>query len=396
MINSILRQTSNFILARKLPSYQRFLLKKMDFSDRLIGIRGARGSGKTTIMLQYAQSTAWPASKMLYLSCDHPAMVDEDLFEIAQTFYQEGGKLLILDEIHKAKNFSLALKAIYDTFDLQVIFSGSSAIQISQMSADLSRRAVLFHLPVLSLREFIEIETGLKIAPVSLDQLLNQHQDIAFNLSQQLRPIEYFRRYCQTGAYPFYQESISNYPLKLLETINHTIDADLPAIFNLDPTKLDKLKKILYMLCTTPPVELNKAKLSGAVQTSWPTLAKYIALMQSADLLHSIRGGTGMRAVNRPDKLLLNNPNLFSVLCANPNIGSLRESFFVSQLSLQHQVHYHDQGDFLIDDQRVFEIGGASKTKQQIKHNKQAWLAVDDMEVGHGNTVPLWLFGLLY
>jgi predicted AAA+ superfamily ATPase len=347
-------------------------------------------------MLQYAQSTAWPASKMLYLSCDHPAMVDEDLFEIAQTFYQEGGKLLILDEIHKAKNFSLALKAIYDTFDLQVIFSGSSAIQISQMSADLSRRAVLFHLPVLSLREFIEIETGLKIAPVSLDQLLNQHQDIAFNLSQQLRPIEYFRRYCQTGAYPFYQESISNYPLKLLETINHTIDADLPAIFNLDPTKLDKLKKILYMLCTTPPVELNKAKLSGAVQTSWPTLAKYIALMQSADLLHSIRGGAGMRAVNRPDKLLLNNPNLFSVLCANPNIGSLRESFFVSQLSLQHQVHYHDQGDFLIDDQRVFEIGGASKTKQQIKHNKQAWLAVDDMEVGHGNTVPLWLFGLLY
>ncbi|AEG32255.1 ATP-binding protein [Thiomicrospira cyclica] len=396
MINSILRQTSNFILARKLPNYQRFLLKKMDFSDRLIGIRGARGSGKTTIMLQYAQSTAWPASKMLYLSCDHPAMVDEDLFEIAQTFYQEGGKLLILDEIQKAKNFSLTLKAIYDTFDLQVIFSGSSAIQISQMSADLSRRAVLFHLPVLSLREFIEIETGLKIAPVSLDQLLNQHQDLAFNLSKQLRPIEYFRRYCQTGAYPFYQESISNYPLKLLETINHTIDADLPAIFNLDPTKLDKLKKILYMLCTTPPVELNKAKLSGAVHTSWPTLAKYIALMQSADLLHSIRGGAGMRAVNRPDKLLLNNPNLFSVLCANPNIGSLRESFFVSQLSLEHQVHYHDQGDFLIDDQRVFEIGGASKTKQQIKHNKQAWLAVDDMEVGHGNTVPLWLFGLLY
>ena len=396
MINSILRQTSNFIFARPLPSYRRFLLDKMDFSDRLIGIRGARGCGKTTMMLQYAHSTEHPISKMLYLSCDHPAMAGEDLLAIAQTFYQEGGKLLILDEIHKAKNFGTSLKAIYDTFDLQVIFSGSSALQITQMSADLSRRAVMFHLPVLSLREFIEIETGLNIPAITLQTLLDQHQDIGFEISQKIRPIEYFRRYCETGAYPFYQESLSNYPLKLLEVINHTIDIDLPTLFHIDSSKLDKLKKVLYMLCATPPVELNKAKISSAVGTSWPTLAKYIELMQAADLLYSLRGGSGMRAVNKPDKLLLNNPNLFSVLCANPNIGSLRESFFVSQLSYQHQVHYHDQGDFLVNEQQVFEIGGANKTLSQIKHQKHAFLALDNIEVGHGQSIPLWMFGLLY
>ncbi|PIX80607.1 MAG: AAA family ATPase, partial [Piscirickettsiaceae bacterium CG_4_10_14_3_um_filter_44_349] len=163
MINDILRQTSNFILARSVPSYRRFLLDKMDFSDRLIGIRGARGSGKTTIMLQYAHSSQLSPTKILYLSCDHPAMAGEDLLTLAQTFYQEGGKLLLLDEIHKSKDFGSALKAIYDAFDLQVIFSGSSALQLTKMSADLSRRAVMFHLPILSLREYIEIETGLNL-----------------------------------------------------------------------------------------------------------------------------------------------------------------------------------------------------------------------------------------
>lgn len=396
MINAILRQTSNFIFARQQPKYRRFLLNKVDFSDRLIGIRGARGCGKTTLMLQYGHSTGLPLAKMLYLSCDHPAMAGEDLFAMAQSFYQEGGKLLILDEIHKLAGFSVSLKAIYDTFELQVIFSGSSALQLTQMSADLSRRAVLFHLPALSLREFIEIETGLSIPALSFADLLTNHTQVAFEISQQIRPIEYFRRYCQTGAYPFYQESLANYPLKLLEVINHTIDIDLSAIFHIDPSKLDKLKKILYMLCVTPPLEINKAKLSSAVGTSWPTLSKYIELMHSADLLHSLRGGAGMRAVNRPDKLLLNNPNLFTVLCANPNIGSLRESFFVSQVRFQHQVHYHDQGDFLVDDQWVFEIGGAHKNSSQLKHQEKAFLALDDLEVGHANTIPLWMFGLLY
>ncbi|MDR9498494.1 MAG: AAA family ATPase [Hydrogenovibrio sp.] len=371
-------------------------MEKEDFSDRLIGIRGARGSGKTTMMLQYARSTGLPVTKMLYLSCDHPAMAGESLLALAQSFYQEGGKLLILDEIHKARHFGAELKAIYDTFDLQVIFSGSSALQMSNMNADLSRRGVLFHLPVLSLREYIEIETGLTLPSVTLQNLIEQHQEVGFELTQKFRPIEYFKKYCESGAYPFYQESIDNYPLKLLEVINHTIDVDVPVLFKVDASKLDQLKKVLYMLCATPPVELNKAKISGAVGLSWPALSKYLDAMQAADLIFSLRGGAGMRAVNKPNKLLLNNPNLFKVLCASPNVGSVRESFFVSQVSQHHQVHYHDQGDFMVDDTLVFEVGGAGKKENQIKSQPNAYLALDDVEMGALKSIPLWMFGFLY
>lgn len=395
MISPILKQASQFVLSRKLPDYRRFLLGRHDFSDRLIGVRGARGSGKTTLLLQHAQASGLPVSRMLYIACDHPAMVGESLYDIAQQFYQAGGKLLLIDEIHKAKDFAQSLKAIYDTFDLQVIFSGSSALQITQQAADLSRRAVLFHLPVLSFREYLEIETGLNFSSVPLTDLIDNHQDIAFEYTRKLRPIEHFNRYCTTGAYPFYQESLDNYPLKLLEVINHTIDVDLTSIFNIDPSKRDKLKKVLYMLCTTPPLEINKVKLSAAVETTWPTLTKYLELMQAGDLVHSLRASSGMRAVNKPEKLLLNNPNLFNVLCASPNSGSMRESFFVSQLKQCHQVHYHDQGDFIIDDRWVFEIGGRHKTNKQLQ-NGQGYLALDDIETGEGNRIPLWMFGLLY
>lgn len=394
-MNLVLRQASQFVLSKKLPSYHRFLFKQYDLKDRLVGIRGARGSGKTTLMLQYAHACGVLLSKIFYVACDHPAMVGESLYELALEFYQEGGKLLLIDEIHKAKDFAQALKAIYDTFELQVVFSGSSALQISQQATDLSRRAVLFHLPVLSLREYMEIETGLTFKPVSLTELIEHHQDIAYEYTKELRPIEYFNRYCLNGAYPFYQESAENYPLKLLEVINHTIDVDLTSIFNIDPSKRDKLKKVLYMLCTTPPLEINKVKLSAAVETSWPTLTKYLELMQAGDLVYSLRASSGMRSVNKPDKLLLNNPNLFNVLCASANSGSLRESFFVSQVKQSHQVHYYDQGDFIVDDTWVFEIGGRSKTTQQL-NQQQGYLALDGIETGDGQRIPLWMFGLLY
>jgi hypothetical protein len=394
-MNPVLRQASQFVLSKKLPTYHRFLFKQYDLKDRLVGIRGARGSGKTTLMLQYAHACGVPLSKIFYVACDHPAMVGESLYELALEFYQEGGKLLLIDEIHKAKDFAQALKAIYDTFELQVVFSGSSALQISQQASDLSRRAVLFHLPVLSLREYMEIETGLSFKPVSLTELIEHHQDIAYEYTKALRPIEYFNRYCLNGAYPFYQESADNYPLKLLEVINHTIDVDLTSIFNIDPSKRDKLKKVLYMLCTTPPLEINKVKLSAAVETSWPTLTKYLELMQAGDLVYSLRASSGMRSVNKPDKLLLNNPNLFNVLCASANRGSLRESFFVSQVKQSHQVHYYDQGDFIVDDTWVFEIGGRSKTTQQL-NQQQGYLALDGIETGAGQRIPLWMFGLLY
>ena len=396
MLPPIIRQASAFILAQPQPEYRRFLHAEIDFSERLIGIKGARGSGKTTMMLQYVLACTIPREKILYVACDHPAMVDVNLYDLAQIFYQEGGKLLLVDEVHKAKGFGVALKAIRDTFDLQVIFSGSSALRIEHELADLSRRAVVYELPVLSLREFMEIETNQSFAAYSLEEIVSSHQTISTEVCARVRPIEYFQKYLQYGAYPFFRESRKSYTQKLLEVVNITIDSDLCGLYNIEPLKLDKLKKILYMLCSTPPVELNKSKLSSAVGASWPTLSKYLARMQAGSLIHCVRAGTGMRTINRPDKLLLNNSNLFHALCAAPNISSIRETFFVSQISHDHQVHYHKQGDFIVDDKFIFEIGGSGKTARQLGRQANAYVAADDIETGAPGQIPLWIFGMGY
>jgi len=396
MIPNVIRQASFFILSRPAQIYERFLLEQINSKEQLIGIKGARGAGKTTLLLQYVHRSGYPIGKILYISCDHPAMAGVSLYDLAQDFFQEGGRLLLLDEIHKSRGFAPHLKAIRDTFDLQVIFSGSSAIQLDYESADLSRRVAMYQLPALSFREFLEIETSISFDVIALEEVINNHLALSSQVAGKIRPIEYFLKYIKYGAYPFYLESIENYPMKLLEVINLTIESDLPAIFNIDPGKLDKLKKLLYMLCTTPPLELNKVKLSSAIGTSWPTVSKYLALMSKASLIHQIRGGAGMRTVNKPDKLLLDNPNIFQVLCAHPNIGSLRESFFVSQLSHAHQVHYYDRADFIVDDTFVFEIGGPGKTRKQIKNLDAAYIIQDNIEVGSLKEIPLWAFGFLY
>ncbi len=317
------------------------------------------------------------------------------LYEVAENFHARGGQTLIIDEIHKFPHFSNQLKAIYDVFDLQVIFSGSSALQIENSSGDLSRRAVIHTLGVLSLREFCELQTGQSFQSYSLDEILSKHEDIAPQIMKQIRPLEHFNNYREYGCYPFFQESLIDYPSKLLEVINITIDSDLCGIFNIDPSKLDKLKKIIYMLCCSKPYEVNISKLSSAVGASWPTLQKYLERMDTGSLIHIVRGGVGMRAVNRPDKLLLDNPNLFTVLCANADAGAIRESFFVSQLGLGHQVHYHDRGDFVVNDALVFEVGGASKNNVQLDGQK-GYIVADDIEVGFNNKIPLWLMGFLY
>ena len=392
----ILQKISAQILSHPVPTYQRSLYSSIDFNGKLIGIKGPRGAGKSTLLRQYAKNSGIEPSKILYISCDHPAMAEMSLYDVAEAFYARGGKLLIIDEIHKADNFSTQLKAIYDVFDLHVIFSGSSALRLEHAQGDLSRRAVVHFLGVLSLREYIEIETGESYKSYSLDELLSNQYNIAIDIMSRVRPLEQFNNYLDHGCYPFYQESLIDYPQKLLEVISLTIDADLCGIFHIDPSKLDKLKKVMYMLCSTSPYELNVSKLSGAVGTSWPTLAKYLERMDAGSLIHLIRGGSGMRAVNKPDKLLLDNPNMFGVLCASPDIGSIRESFFVSQLKNLHQVHYHDKGDFIVDDKWVFEIGGSSKTTSQLEGNPNGFVASDDIEIGNERKIPLWLFGFLY
>jgi predicted AAA+ superfamily ATPase len=392
----ILSKLSKRFLSQKSSSFKRFLYDEIDFKASIIGIKGGRGSGKTTLLHQYAKSSKFKSSQILYISCDHPAMIGQNLYELADEFAAYGGKLLILDEIHKMDNFASHVKAMYDFTDLKILFSGSSAMKIEHELGDLSRRALVYDMPVLSFREFLALKNVAHFPKYSLENILENHEDIAVEIAEQIKPLALFQEYLEYGAYPFFKEGEQSYHNRLLEVVNTTIDSDLSSLFKINSNKLDTLKKVLYMLCCTSPYEINKSKLSGEAGVVWATLSKYLEYMQKGSLVHLVRGSRGHKTVQLPNKILLNNPNLFAVLCAKADIGALRESFFVSQLQTKHQVHYHHQGDFLLDDKVVVEVGGKSKDGKQIEGLDNAYLALDDIEFGYGNAIPLWLFGFLY
>jgi len=392
----ILSKLSKRFLSAKPPSFKRFLYGRIDFSAQVIGIVGGRGSGKTTLMHQYAKASRYKSSQILYISCDHPSVLDADLYAIADDFYVHGGKLLLLDEIHKVKDFSSHIKAIYDFTDLQVIFSGSSAMNIKHEIGDLSRRALVYEMPVLSFREYLALKNIAHIRSYTLEEILSSHEDIVVDILSEVKPLEHFSDYLDHGAYPFFKEGVNSYSDRLLEVVNTTIDSDLASIFNISHEKLDALKKVLYMLCSTTPYEVNKSKLSASAGVSWSTLSKYLDYMQKGSLLNIIRGSKGHKTIQTPNKILLDNPNLFAVLCAKADVGAIRESFLVSQLLTGHQVHYHHQGDFLVDEKIVLEVGGKSKDAKQITGMQGAYLAIDDIESGYDDVIPLWLFGFLY
>ena len=392
----ILSKLSKRFLAKKPSSFRRYLYNDIDFSASIIGIKGARGAGKTTLLHQYAKNCKYKNSQILYISCDHPAMIDVKLYDLADDFYAHGGKLLILDEIHKAKDFASHLKAMYDFTDLQVLFSGSSAMKISHEIVDLSRRALIYDMPVLSFREFLALKNIAHLPSYTLEDILTCHEDIVVDITSEIKPLEWFEAYLEFGAYPFFKEGINSYGDRLLEVVNVTIESDLAAIFNINRDKLETLKKVLYMLCSTTPYEVNKSKLSTDTGVAWSTLSNYLDYMDKGSLIHLIPSSKGHKNLQKPNKILLNNPNLFSILCVSPDIGALRESFFVSQVCSKHQVHYHDRGDFIIDDRYIIEIGGKSKDNKQIKGLKDAYLAIDGIESGYHDSVPLWLFGFLY
>lgn len=268
----ILSKLSKRFLSKKPLHFNRFLFNEIDFKAPIIGIKGGRGSGKTTLLHQYAKTTKYKPSQILYISCDHPAMIGEQLYKIADEFYAYGGKLLILDEIHKIQGFASHIKAMYDFTELQVIFSGSSAMKIEHELGDLSRRALVYDMPVLSFREFLAIKNIAHFESYSFDDIILNHEDIVVDIVSEIKPLQWFAPYLEYGAYPFFNESISGYANRLLEVVNITIDSDLTSLFHINSDKLDILKKVLYMLCCTSPYEINKSKLSGETGVAWATL----------------------------------------------------------------------------------------------------------------------------
>ncbi len=393
-----IQQYSIALLQSNRVAYRRYFFESVDFNEKLIGVIGDRGIGKTTFLLQYLQSLPQPLHKKLYVTAEHLGMSNIDLFELAETFYKQGGEVFVIDEIHKVEDFEIKLKLIYDYFDMQVFFSGSSAIQLEHTKADLSRRAVLYRFNGLSFREFLELKTQKSFPHYRLEDILENHTDIAFDLSREFKPFEYFDEYLRYGYYPFYFETHKeSFAVKLNETINATIEYDLGFIFNIEPKFSIKLKQLVTLICASKPYELNISKLAQRIGINRNTLYQYIYYLSQAKVFTTLKAkGKGNQIFSKPDKLYLGNPNLNFSYCAYQDRGTIRENFFVNQLGSQHQLGYPHRGDVLVDEKYTFEIGGKNKSFEQIKEIPNSYVAADDIEVGIGNKIPLWLFGFLY
>lgn len=392
------RQLSILKLNQKIPAYKRFLYKTIKTSrSKITGIYGARGVGKTTLMVQLLKSLNLNVREAIYISCDHPLFTDIDLFEFLTEFYKKGGKYVFIDEIHKIKNFQKHIKSAYDFLDLKIYFSGSSAVSITD--PDLSRRFSMYKLPVLSLREYIEIAYETSLKSYSFNDILKNHEIIAQNIVNSLdqKILKLYDEYLNFGAYPFYFEDPDKYTERLTDIVNASLYYDIGEIYNVSSEKIHSLKKLLSAICVSKPLELSIEKLANITGITKSTLYRYIDYLSKAQLIiHISHEAKRFRALRKPDKLYLANSNLFNALCLEKDKGTVRETFFASLISYNHKLHYLDKGDFLVDEKYVFEIGGRNKDFSQIKGIKNSFLAIDNIEIGFERKIPLWIFGFLY
>ena len=388
-------------LAAHIPrKFKRFLFHEINWEARCIGIVGARGVGKTTLVLQYYAENFSSPEECLYLSADHVLVVGYGLYRIAREFFGLGGKVIIFDEIHKYPSWSQELKNIYDSFpDKRIIFTGSSSLHILKEKADLSRRAVIYELPGLSFREFLSLVEDRNFRPFLLEEILQAHVRIASEISSQVVIKKRFREYLRYGYYPFFVEGISDYESKLLNAVEKIFYEDIPAIWKIKPGNIPVLKKFLWLIASSSPFEMNVEKVSRELRISKEYVYIYLEALERSGLIKTIYPlQRGYRLIRKPSKIYLDNPNLyhlFSGRAFSPEIGSLRECFFVNQVAFRYPLRVAPKGDFVIKDY-VFEVGGKSKTRKRVKQEEKAFLVLDDMEVGVGSRIPLYLFGFFY
>ena len=372
-------------------SFLRYLHDIIPWNDRMIAIVGSRGVGKTTMQLQHIKLHL-PIEKTLYVSADDLYFSDHSLFDLARQFHQLGGEHLFIDEIHKYAKWSQELKNIYDAIpQLQVVFTGSSILDIYHGTSDLSRRVLTFTLHGMSFREYLAMKKGIQIPVHSLDDIM-QHK---VNVEGLDYPLAAFRDYLRQGYYPF--SDSENYDLRLINVVNRIIETDIPLYAKLNISSIVKMKRLLSVIAASVPFKPNISKLASILDLSRETVNDYIAYMIRAKLLNALHTATeGIRSLGKVDKLYLENTNLAYALTPQPEIGNIRETFFLNQLQVNHQVQSAAKSDFLIDGTYTFEIGGENKKQKQIAETSNAFLVKDDIEHGIFNIIPLWHFGLMY
>ena len=381
-------------------SFQRYLSDEIHWDGRLSAITGARGTGKTTMILQHIKKTFGNSPKdALYVSLDNIWFSGNRLFDLANNFEKQGGKYLFIDEVHKYENWSQEIKNIYDSFsDLKLVFTGSSMLEIYRGNADLSRRAVHYILQGLSFREFLKYDQNIEIDKFTLEDILQNHIEIASAINEKIRPLPLFNSYLKHGYYPYYKTDKQFYLSKLANTINLILEVDLPAVETIEMYSIRKIKKLLWIISQSVPFSPKITELAANIGVSRNSLLNYLTILERGGLINSLQSNTrGINSLTKPEKIYLNNTNLvYAFDSIKPNIGNLRETFFFNQLKTIGEVTSANKADFTVNNKFIFEVGGKNKGHEQIVGSENAYLALDNLEYGFGAKIPLWLFGMLY
>lgn len=384
-------QYSNQLIAQVSNDFNRYVYNEINWQNRLIGLLGPRGVGKTTLVLQYMKENL-DVSNSLYVTTEDFYFATNSLIDLAGNFVKYGGKNLFIDEIHKYPDWSRELKLIYDYHkDLKIVFTGSSVLDIKKGSFDLSRRAVVYTMQGLSFREYLGLFYQIDLPKFSLQDILNRQ----VNVPQLTHPLPLFKKYVQEGYYPFAKEE--DFEIKLQQVVNQTLENDIPSFAGMHVSTGRKLIRLMGVIAQSVPFKPNMTKIAEMLQISRNNVADYLLNMEDAGMITQVRHQTeGVRLLGKIDKVYLDNTNLISVLAKeNKNIGNIRETFFINQVRVKHQVTSSSIADFRIDDVE-FEIGGKQKGQKQIKQASKGYVVKDDIETSFLNTIPLWHFGMLY
>lgn len=378
--------------------FHRYLYEKINWNDTLICIKGARGVGKTTLMLQHIKETFGADERALYVSLDNLWFLSHSLVELIEYHYLHGGTHLFLDEVHHYPHWQTLLKNIVDEYaSMHVVYTGSSMLEIDVSEGDLSRRQIVYQMYGMSFREYLSFEGVVDISALPLNELLEHHVDIADGIVDKVTILPHFKQYLQNGYYPFYKTTFEGYDLRLQAVVKQVLESDLPCVQDIQYPTVVKIKKMLVILAERVPQTPNMSELYGELETNREQGLKMLHTLQRAGLLGLLSAeAKKIRQLSRPDKIYLDNTNLMYALTSHVDKGTLRETFFRNQLAQAHSLLLPKRGDFIVDSQYLFEIGGSHKTFDQINDMPNSYLGIDDIDVGRKSRIPLWMFGLLY
>lgn len=380
-------------LAMVTTDFKRYMYRQLPWTSRLVGLVGARGVGKSTMVLQYIKETDGEApSKSFYISADHTYFNTHTLTDTAAEFVREGGERLFIDEVHKYDGWSKELKQIYDSHPgLHVFFTGSSVLDILEGEADLSRRALIFEMQGLSFREYLELFHGIKTPVRTLDDVLTGKT----NIDGLPHPLPLFRHYLREGYYPFSTEGF--FQQRLQQVIRLTMEVDIPQYANMTPATGKKLHRMLSIIADNVPYKPDASSLANEIKVSRNDIPTYLLYMEKARMIGQLRDETGgMRGLGKTEKVYLDNTNMIYAMSGDTaNIGNVRETFFYNQTRLTQDVTSSKIADFCIG-KYTFEVGGMKKSHKQIKNVENSFVVRDDTEYASNDILPLWSFGLLY